>query len=136
VIGGTGRCAGGEKSTNESGRSWRRSWTEEKKPRGVARVHAMAAASWRPGSAPGDRGTRRDGQQRGGERREGVGATRGGEGKQEVVRQQQHSGGWVVFCAGGRGSRGAEGARGRRRKGGGPRDLFAIFENLRDPSIK
>jgi hypothetical protein len=34
----------------------------KKKPRGVARVLAMAAASWRPGSAPGDRGTRRDGQ--------------------------------------------------------------------------
>jgi hypothetical protein len=41
-----------------------------------------------------------------------------------------------VFYAGGRGSRGAEGARGRRRKGGGSRDLFAIFENLRDPSVK
>jgi hypothetical protein len=86
VIGGTGRCAGGEKSTNESGRSWRRPWIEENKPIGVARVLAMAAASWRPGNAPGDRGVRRDGQHRGGERREGVVATRGGEGKQEVVR--------------------------------------------------
>jgi hypothetical protein len=81
------------KSTNESGRSWRRSWTEEMKPRGVARVLAIAVAGWRPGSAPTGRGTRRDGQQTGGKRREGVGATRGGEGKQEVVRQQQHSGG-------------------------------------------
>jgi hypothetical protein len=53
----------------------------------------MAAASWRPSSAPGDRGTHRDGQQRSSKRREGVGATRGGEGKQEVERQQQHSSG-------------------------------------------
>jgi hypothetical protein len=41
-----------------------------------------------------------------------------------------------MLCAGGRGSRGAAGARGRRRKGGGPRDLFEIFKNLRDPSVK
>jgi hypothetical protein len=65
------------------------------------------------------------------------GVTRGEVSRQEVVRQQQqHSGGRGVFCTGGRGSRGAAGARGRRRKGGGSKDLFEIFKNLRDPSVK
>jgi hypothetical protein len=63
-------------------------------------------------------------------------ATRGEVSTQAVVWQQQHSGGRGVFCTGGRGSRGAAGARGRRRKGGSSRDLFEIFKNLRDPSIK
>jgi hypothetical protein len=124
------------KSTNESGRSWRRSWTEEKKPRGVARVLAMAAAGWRPGSAPSGRGTHRDSQQRGGERREGVGATRGGEGKQEVVRQQQHSGGRGVLCAGGREEQRVPEEEEEKRGGGGPKDLFAKTGKSRDSTVK
>jgi hypothetical protein len=85
------------KSKNESGRSWRRSWAEEKKPRRVARVLAMAAASWRPSSAPGSRGTRRDGQQRGGDawRR---GEAGGGSGGAAAAAQRRQG----VLCAGGR----------------------------------
>jgi hypothetical protein len=66
----------------------------------------------------------------------GVQVTRGGGWKQEVVRQQLLSGGRGVYCEGGRGSRGAECARGRRREKRGPRDVFAIFKNLWDPSVK
>jgi hypothetical protein len=51
--------------------------TEAKRERSV---HATAAASYRLGSAPGGRGMRRNDQQRDGERREDVGATRGGMG--------------------------------------------------------
>jgi hypothetical protein len=124
------------KSTNESGRSWRRLWTEEKELRGVAQVLAMAVASWRPSSTPSDRGTCKDGQHRSGEQREGVGATRGGEGKQEVERQQQHSGGRGGVLHRRQRRQRSRACQRKKKRGGGPRGLVEIFKNLRDPSIK
>jgi hypothetical protein len=91
--------------------------TEAKRERSV---RATAAASCRPGSAPGCRGARRNGQQRDGERREDVGATHGGEGKQEVLRGGAAEGGttaaWAALCAGCREEQ--QGCQRKKKRGG------------------
>jgi hypothetical protein len=108
--------------------------TEAKRERSVC---ATAAASCRPGSAPGGRGTRRNSQQRDGERREDVGATRGGMGKQEVSRGGAAAGGTAAagaaLCAGCREEQ--QGCQRKKKRGGGPGDWFANYKNPRGLSV-
>jgi hypothetical protein len=123
----SGCCAEELKRRIEWSRAGEAREQEIRGPEGGCSARATAAARCRPGGVRIGVARAGKGQQGSGKRRKGVVATRGGEGKQEVVPQQLHSGGRGVYCTSGRGGRGAAGARGRRREGGGPRGLCAIF---------
>jgi hypothetical protein len=100
-------------------------------------VHATATASCQPGGVPGGRGTRKDGQQRGGEQREDVGVTRGGEGKQEVSRGSAAAGGTMAAGAALYADCREEqqGCQRKKKRGGVPGDWFANYKNPRGLSV-
>jgi hypothetical protein len=92
---------------------------------------STAAARWRPCRAPGGRGACKRGQRRG-----EIGTGQGERDawrptKQEVERQQRHSGGGEVPCTGGRGGRAEQRVPEEEEgRGGGPRGSFGKSENL------